>query len=96
MMKLTNTGGTAMEEGVLKTEEVVSEEKEKRKVKHLQIPMSPEEFKEVSVYVAQNDIGVKGEWLKTLILREVRGIESVQTNERLRSSETIDGFDVFR
>lgn len=71
-------------------------EAKKPKVKHLQIPMTPEEFKEVNIYIAQNDISGKGEWLKAVILREVRGIESVQTNERLRSSETLDGFDVFR
>lgn len=72
------------------------EEVKKEKPKHIQAKVTPEEFKEINVWLAQNDITDKGDWFKMIILREVRGYESVQSNQRLHASKDRDGFDAFR
>lgn len=72
------------------------EQTEAVKYRHLQAKVTDDEFKEISIWLLQNDISDKGEWIKMIVLREVRGYEPVRTNKRLHASEDHDGFDAFR
>lgn len=66
------------------------------KFRHIQVKLTPEEFKEVNLWLLQNDISDKGDFVKQILLRKVRNYEPVQTNERLHGGQTSDGFDTFR
>lgn len=72
------------------------QEQEKPIFRHMQAKLTEEEYKEVSIWLLQNDITEKQDWIKMIMLREVRGYEPVRTNKRLHSSEDVDGFDVHR
>lgn len=66
------------------------------KYRYIQSKLTEEEFKEISLWLIQNDISDKSEWMKMILLREVRGYEPVRTDKRLPASENGDGFDTFR
>ena len=69
---------------------------EQPKFRHIQVKLTPEEFKEVNLWLLQNDISDKGDFVKQILLRKVRNYEPVQSNERLPASETSNGYDTFR
>lgn len=94
-MITNNRGGSNMsdqEQETLEVEEVV----EPPKFRHMQVKLTQAEYKEVNVWLIQNDITDKGDFLKQILLRKVRNYEPVQTNERLHASQNIDGFDALR
>lgn len=67
-------------------------------VKHIQARLTEEENKEVNVYLAMNDIESKNDWLKSLILREVRknGAKPIQNDADIPDNEGDIGGDLFR
>ena len=67
-------------------------------VKHIQARLTEEENKEVNVYLAMNDIESKNDWLKSLILREVRknGTKPIQNDTDIPRDESGPGDDLFR
>lgn len=54
--------------------------------RHLQAKLTPEEYREVTIHLAHNDITNKQEWLRKLILKEVRGF-----NEPMESDTGVQG-----
>lgn len=71
-------------------------EQEKPVFRHMQAKMTEEEYKEVNIWLLQNDITDKSDWMKMIMLREVRGYEPVRNNRRLHEGEDRDGFNTFR
>lgn len=64
--------------------------------RHMQVKLTEEEYKAINIWLLQNDITEKSDWIKMIMLREVQGYEPVRTNKRLHAGQDNDGFNTFR